>query len=84
MTDQSGTRQESSKGTFDMSVCMEMMGEMSSQGRCSCGCGEMLSDVKPEGEIPEEWRSMMGKMMDNCFGGGDKKVDVAEEVVEET
>jgi hypothetical protein len=83
MSDQEGTTQEKSSNTFDMSSCIEMMGKMTSQGGCGCDCGEMMSQVKQEGEIHEEWLGMMSQMVESCFGGGVKKDDAAEEVVEE-
>jgi hypothetical protein len=81
MSDQNGTTQESEKSTFDLSSCMEMMGEMFSQGGCDCGCGEMMSQAKFNGENPEEWQSMMGQMIEACFGGQVKDEGASEEVV---
>jgi hypothetical protein len=81
MADQTATTQEGGNKEFDMAACMDMMGEMFSQGGCACGCGEMMSQAKFNGEIPEEWRSMMGQMIEACFGGQVKDEGASEEVV---
>lgn len=83
MSDYEDTTQEKSTSSFDMSSCMEMMGKMASQGGCSCDCGEVMSQVNFEAEIPSEWGGMMTKMMESCFGGKEEKAASSEEVVEE-
>lgn len=83
MTDQNGTTQEGGKKEFDMAACMEVMGEMFSQEGCNCDCGEMMSQTRLEGELPEEWLGMMGKMMERCFGESEKVEEVSKESVEE-
>jgi hypothetical protein len=48
---------------FDMAACMAMMEKMMAGHGEGCDCEEMLSQIKSEGGIPDEWLKMISQMM---------------------
>jgi hypothetical protein len=49
---------------FDMSSCMAMMEKMTSGHSEDCDCEEMMSQIKSEGDIPDDWFKVMSEMME--------------------